>query len=101
MAVSPISPADGLKALPEATLAAVGSRSQEKAQAFADKHGASQAHGSYADLVSPNRTLTSFITYVATPHPMHAQDAILCLDHGKAVLCEKPFTVNANQAEPS
>ena len=37
--------------------------------------------------------------YVASPHPMHKDDALLCLRHGKAVLCEKPFTINAAQAE--
>ncbi|HET7273306.1 MAG TPA: Gfo/Idh/MocA family oxidoreductase, partial [Rubrobacter sp.] len=39
------------------------------------------------------------VVYVATPHPFHAENAELCLDAGKAVLCEKPFTVNASEAE--
>jgi len=38
-------------------------------------------------------------TYVATPHPMHEANALLCLEHGKAVLVEKAFTINARQAE--
>ena len=88
--------ADGLKSVPGAQLAAVGSRSQEKAEAFRQKQGALRAHGSYEALAADPEIDA---IYVATPHPMHAQDAMLCLNHGKAVLCEKPFTVNAKQAE--
>jgi dihydrodiol dehydrogenase / D-xylose 1-dehydrogenase (NADP) len=86
----------GLKALPEATLQAVGSRSQEKADAFGEKHGAPNRHGSYEALAQDPEV---DVIYVATPHPMHAADMILCLEGGKAVLCEKPFTINARQAE--
>ena len=39
------------------------------------------------------------VVYIATPHPGHKDAALLCLEHGKAVLCEKPFTVNAREAE--
>lgn len=88
--------AEGLTSVPDAQLMAVGSRSQEKAEAFRQKHGALRAHGSYEALAADPDV---DIIYVATPHPMHAEDAMLCLNHGKAVLCEKPFTVNAKQAE--
>jgi predicted dehydrogenase len=39
------------------------------------------------------------IIYIATPHPMHAENAMMALGGGKAVLCEKPFTMNLREAE--
>lgn len=75
---------------------AVGSRSLEKAQSFATRFGIANAHGSYEDLVSDE---TVDIVYVATPHPQHAASAILALNAGKHVLIEKPFTLNAPEAE--
>jgi predicted dehydrogenase len=77
------------------TVAAVGSRSQQKAREFADRFGIRGAHGSYADLVADGSVDA---VYVATPHPMHAPDAELALNAGKHVLVEKPFTVNAAEA---
>lgn len=88
--------ATGLKAIPDATLAAVGSRSQEKADTFGEKFGAARRHGSYRALAEDPEVDA---VYVASPHPMHKDDALLCLNHGKAVLCEKPFTINAREAE--
>ncbi len=88
--------ATGLKALPDATLAAAGSRSQEKADKFAQEFGAAKAYGTYQALAD-NPDVQAI--YVATPHPMHEEDALMCLAAGKAVLCEKPFTINAAQAE--
>ena len=88
--------ADGLKAVPGAKLLAVGSRTQAKADAFADKYGAPKRHASYEALAADPDV---HVIYVATPHPGHKDAALLCLNHGKAVLCEKPFTVNAREAE--
>jgi predicted dehydrogenase len=77
------------------SVSAIGSRSLEKAQTFAKDLGLETAHGSYEELVSdPNLD----IIYVATPHPMHAENAILAIEAGKHVLVEKSFTVNAAQA---
>jgi predicted dehydrogenase len=76
-------------------VAAVGSRSLDKAHAFAAKHGISQAFGSYEDLVEAGIDAV----YVATPHPYHAECAIAALKAGKHVLVEKPFTLNRGQAE--
>ncbi len=87
--------AAGLAALEDAALVAVGSRSADKARAFAAEFGASRAHGTYEDLAADPQVDA---VYVATPHPMHRDHAILCLEAGKAVLCEKPFTVNAAAA---
>jgi len=88
--------ANALKDTPDAVLAAVASRSSDSARAFAAEFGAPQNFGTYEDLASaPDID----IVYVATPHPMHAQSAILLLNGGKAVLCEKPFTMNRREAE--
>jgi predicted dehydrogenase len=76
-------------------VAAVGSRSNESARAFADQYGIPHAHGSYEDLVADPDV---DIVYIATPHPGHVDNALLALDHGKHVLVEKPFTLNADQA---
>lgn len=87
--------AAGLKAVPGTELAAVASRDPKNAKAFAAQYNATRAHATYADLVrDPNVD----VIYVATPHQRHLEDCLLCLDHNKAVLCEKPFTVNAQQA---
>jgi predicted dehydrogenase len=88
--------ARGLQAVPDAKLVAVGSRSLDKAKAFAAEFGAARAHGSYQELAG-DREVDAI--YVASPHPMHKEDAILCLEAGKAVLCEKPFTVNRAELE--
>lgn len=77
------------------TIAAVGSRSTDKARAFADRFGIATAHGSYAELVEDDGVDA---IYVATPHPLHAPNAELALRAGKHVLVEKPFTVNAAEA---
>lgn len=77
-----------------AELQAVGSRSTERAKAFAETFGAKKAYGSYDELVADADV---DIVYIATPHPQHRDNALLCIDNGKAVLCEKPFTVNARE----
>ena len=77
------------------TAAAVGSRTQESADAFAAEYGIPTAHASYEALVAdPNVD----VIYISTPHPFHAEGAILALEHGKHVLVEKPFTLNAADA---
>ena len=76
-------------------LAAVASRSREKAEAFARTFGARRAYGGYEQLAADPGV---DVVYVATPSSSHAAHAILALERGKAVLCEKPFTVDAGQA---
>ena len=78
------------------TLAAIGSRSLEKAKAFAEEFGAEKAYGSYEELAADS---TLDLIYVATPHSRHYEDSMLCLKSGRNVLCEKPFTVNSSQAQ--
>lgn len=87
--------AQGLRELPDASLHAVGSRSRESAEAFARAHGASRAHPSYEALV---RDDSVDIVYVATPNSVHQEHCLLALAHGKPVVCEKPFTVDAAEA---
>ncbi len=74
---------------------AVAARDLSRAEAFAKKHGFRKAYGSYEAMLSdPDVELV----YVATPHSLHAEHMKLCMEHGKAVLCEKAFTLNANEA---
>ena len=75
------------------SVVAVGSRSKEKAEAFASEFDC-RPHASYESLVQSDVDAI----YVATPHPMHAPNTILALQHGKPVLCEKPFAVNARES---
>jgi dihydrodiol dehydrogenase / D-xylose 1-dehydrogenase (NADP) len=79
---------------PDARIVAVGSRSLERAEAFADHYQAQRAYGSYEELaLDPDVD----IIYIGTPHPMHKENALACLRAGKAVLCEKAFTMNADE----
>lgn len=85
-----------LLTLPDADVVAVGSRTLAAAKTFAERHGIPRAHGSWADLAADPDV---DIVYVATPHSAHQAAAGMCLDAGKAVLCEKPLTLDAAQAE--
>lgn len=75
---------------------AVGSRTDESAQKFAATFGIPRSHGSYEALVADPDV---DVIYVATPHPFHAEHAKLALNAGKHVLVEKPFTINAAEAQ--
>jgi predicted dehydrogenase len=75
---------------------AVGSRTQASADAFAADFEIPTAHGSYEALVADPEV---DVIYVSTPHPMHASNAMLALEAGKHVLIEKPFAVNAGEAQ--
>jgi len=88
--------AKGLGFVADAELVAVGSRSMERARKFAQEFGVPHAHGSYGDLVADPDV---DVIYVSTPHPFHKENALLALNAGKGVLCEKPFTINAKEAE--
>lgn len=80
---------------PDAELVAVGSRQLESAEAFAAEHGG-RAHGSYEDLVADPEV---DVVYIATPHAFHLENARLCFEAGKHVLCEKPLTLSTADAE--
>ena len=74
---------------------AVASRDLEKAKAFADRFGFQKAYGSYEQMLSDPEVE---LVYIATPHSHHYEHIMLCLENGKHVLCEKAFTINADQA---
>ncbi|WP_353829216.1 Gfo/Idh/MocA family protein [Agromyces sp. SYSU T0242] len=74
---------------------AVGSRSDESAQAFAEQFDLATAHGSYEALFDDPEV---DVIYIATPHPWHAGAALAALAAGKHVLIEKPFTLNQAEA---
>jgi predicted dehydrogenase len=78
------------------TVSAVGSRRPEASREFAAQFEIPHAHGSYEELVADPDV---DIVYVATPHPMHADNAVLALEAGKHVLVEKPFTLTGAEAE--
>jgi predicted dehydrogenase len=78
-----------------AELAAVGSRSIGNARSFAARFGFARAHGSYADLAADPEVDA---VYVATPHAFHYDAALMCLEAGKAVLAEKPITLDLPSA---
>ena len=88
--------ATALQDVPDAVLAGVASRSRDKAEAFAAEFHAGAAYASYEALVAADGI---DLVYVATPHPQHVGNALLALGAGKGVLVEKPFTMNAREAE--
>jgi predicted dehydrogenase len=75
---------------------AVGSRTQVKADAFADKFAIGHRHDSYQKLVNDPDVDG---VYVATHHPMHMRDTLLALNAGKPVLCEKPFAMSYDETK--
>jgi predicted dehydrogenase len=77
-------------------LIAVGSREKVKAQEFAKDFNIPNTYGSYEELVKDAKV---DVIYVATPHSHHYTHTRLCLENNKAVLCEKAFAVNAEEAK--
>ncbi|MFB5676290.1 Gfo/Idh/MocA family protein [Paenibacillus terreus] len=77
-------------------LYAVGSRSIESANEFAGKYQIPHAYGSYEELLSDPEVDA---VYIGTPHPFHKEAVLAALNAGKAVLCEKPFTINSGELE--
>lgn len=78
----------------DASLAAVSSRSLKRAQDAAKEYGFKRAYGSYEEIIN-DRDVD--VIYVATPHPFHKEQVLMCLNAGKAVLCEKPIGVNLKE----
>lgn len=87
--------AKDLRLVSGARLAAVASRDSAKARAFAARHGDVRVFETYDQLASDPDI---HVIYVATPNDRHAADVLRCLKHGKAVLCEKPFTIGIEEA---
>ena len=75
---------------------AVAARDLGRAQVFAQKYEVKKAYGSYEEMLADDEVE---LVYIATPHSHHYLHAKMCLEAGKNVLCEKAFTVNAEQAQ--
>jgi len=88
--------AAGVAALTDQEVIAVGSRTQASADRFADQFDIPRRHASYESLAADPYVDA---IYVATPHSLHHANTLLALQHGKHVLCEKPFAINAAQAQ--
>ena len=88
--------AEDLRRLPNARLHAVASTSRERAKDFAVEYKAPYFFGTYEDIV---RCPDLDVVYVATPHVLHCENALLCLEHGIPVLCEKPLAMHSNQVQ--
>lgn len=88
--------ANALAILPEADIAAVASRDIKTAKRFAKKHNICKAYGSYEQLADdPDID----VVYIGTPHTFHLENSVMCMQKGKAVLCEKALTINATEAK--
>ena len=84
-----------LKNLDDSELYGIGSRSEENADAFSHEYSVPKRFHDYESLAAdPDID----VVYIATPHSLHKENCLMCLEHGKAVLCEKPFTINAAEA---
>jgi predicted dehydrogenase len=88
--------ASDLQYVEGAALTAAGSRSQTAADEFSGAFRIAHSHGSYESLVNDKDV---DVIYIATPHGLHHQHVLLCLQHKKAVLCEKAFALNSRQAK--
>lgn len=81
---------------PEIELYAIASRSKERADAFAKEFNVPVAYGSYEELAADPQV---DLIYIATPHSEHYANAMMCMQHNKALLIEKAFTANAATAQ--
>lgn len=88
--------ATALNSMENTKLVGVASRSLSKAKDFAEKFQLEKAFGSYEDIV---KDADIDVIYIGTPHTEHKANAELCIKNGKAVLCEKPFTINVHESE--
>lgn len=77
-----------------AKLLAVASRNMSTAMEFADKHDIPRAYQGYEELCKDKDI---DIVYIATPTSCHYENAMMCLEHGKNVLCEKSVTADSRQ----
>jgi scyllo-inositol 2-dehydrogenase (NADP+) len=86
--------ADALQLVPQSKLYAIGSRNRDTAVDFARQFHVEKAYGSYEELAKDPEI---DIVYIATPHNLHYENSMMCLENGKHVLCEKPFAVNGRE----
>ena len=84
-----------LNALPQINCYASASRDLARAQEYAQKYGFEKAYGSYEEMLQDPKVE---LVYIATPHSHHYEHMMMCIENGKPVVCEKAFTLNAEQA---
>jgi predicted dehydrogenase len=87
--------ASDLRLIADAELVAVASRDKKSAEQFAEEFPCKYSFGSYEELVKNEEV---DVIYIATPHSHHYEHTLLCLQHNKAILCEKAFAINSRQA---
>jgi predicted dehydrogenase len=87
---------DDMRLVAGGSIIAVASRAPERADAFGDEFGIPRRYGAYHALAEDPDV---DVVYVATPNSRHASDTLLYIEAGKHVLCEKPFALNAGQAQ--
>lgn len=87
--------ASDLQLVNDAQLVSIASRNPENGQAFATDFAVKNIHTTYEGLATDEEV---DVIYIATPHNLHFENTMLCLKHRKAVLCEKPFAINARQS---
>jgi len=87
---------EGLHFTNNGKLCGIASRSVDSANRFAQEWEIPRAFSSYQELAESDEIDA---VYIATPHSSHAENSILCMSNGKAVLCEKPFAVNSPEVE--
>ena len=85
-----------INGMEDVNLYAVASRSLERAEDFANEYGVEKAYGSYEEMLNDEQV---DLVYIATPHSHHCEHMKLCADYGKHMLCEKAFTVTAEEAK--
>lgn len=85
-----------IQSMPSVEAYAVAARDEQRAKSFAACYGFTKAYGSYEQMLADDAVE---LVYVAVPHSLHFKYMKLCLEAGKHVLCEKPFTVDAAQAK--
>lgn len=88
--------ADAVRRIEGCDVAAVGSRSQQRAEAFAARHNIPAAYGDYARMLAETRPDAA---YIATTNNAHAELTKLCIAHGVPVLCEKAMFMSSAEAE--
>ncbi len=88
--------AKALNQIENVEITAIGSKDLTRAKKFADKFNIKKAYKSYEELVQDEEI---DVVYIGTPHTEHKKNSILCLNNKKSVLCEKPFTVNADETK--
>lgn len=87
---------EDILSLEDATLIAVASRDQTKANEFGARYQVEKCYGTYLELVQDSNV---DVVYIATIHPYHAETSLLCLAHGKHVMCEKPLAMNEQEVK--